>query len=115
MTMAPDEAEALHQQMAEAASEDPRLAGLWRDVLRLGVEYAHLRTRWALLSRDERAALDPARSAAHDAFIDSVNNLARNCHAQGRDAAWREALGSERKRLGDFACHLALLLGLAAR
>ena len=115
MTMALDEAEDLHQQMAEVVSEDPRLAGLWRELLRLGVEYAHLRARWTLLPREERAGLDRTRTAAHDAFIDALNILARNCHAQGRDVTWREALGSERKHLGDFACHLALLLGLAAR
>ena len=33
----------------------------------------------------------------------------------GKEAKWREELGYQRKRIGDFACYVSLIYGVFAR
>ncbi len=89
--------------------------GLLQDLIEAAVRYARLRVDWALRDREGRAALDPTRSAAHNALIDSCNILSRAMLRAGEDATWREALGNDRKVIGDMACHLHCVLGVGAR
>ncbi len=79
------------------------------------VRYARLRVDWVRADADERARLEDARTRAHNALIDACNILARGMRNAGEDAAWRDTLGNDRKRIGDFACHLHCQLGLNAR
>lgn len=88
---------------------------LLQDLIEAAVRYARLRVDWALRDREGRAALDPTRTAAHNALIDSCNILGRAMVRAGEDASWREALGDDRKVIGDMACHLHCVLGVAAR
>ena len=56
---------------------------------------------------------DLSRSMAHDAFIMSTNIVARTQGSIG--AEWRDRLSDDRKRIGDFACYIALFEGMQAR
>ena len=84
-------------------------------LLRAAVKYAHYRAEWALVSIDERKEMDAARTRAHNALIDACNILSRNMAKEGEDITWREKLGTDRKVIGDFACHLHCILGVKAR
>jgi len=95
--------------------EATKIPSLSRDVLRYAVRYSRLRVDWLFADGDRRREIDAARSAAHTAFIDACNILARNMAQSGEDASWRVDLGQDRKSLGDFACLVHTLLGLRAR
>ncbi len=51
----------------------------------------------------------------HNAFIDSVNILARVLNSDGIETPWREQLGNQRKRIGDFACFVSYIVGINNR
>jgi len=88
---------------------------LHRDMLLCAVRYARLRTDWRLADPDERRTLDPTRTAAHNAFIDTVNILTRAMHKAGENTDWREEVGTDRQEIGDWACHVHAHLGIQAR
>ena len=92
---------------------DGDLMELYDDMIARAVRYAHIRSGWNALTREQRAEKDSARTSAHDAFIVALNIVAR---IQG-DAGnrWRERLTEDRKRIGDFACYLALFEAIRAR
>lgn len=92
---------------------DDDIAGLYHDMISRAVRYASIRAGWNALSREQKAAQDPSRTMAHDAFIMSVNIVARTEGDVG--AEWRKRLSDDRKRVGDFACYLALFQGIEAR
>lgn len=93
------------------AEDDP----LYRDFLQLALRYARARTDWRMSAPDERHRQDEARSRTHNALIDAVNTLSRQMARSGADNRWRERMGSDRREIGDFACHLHCLLGIEAR
>ena len=90
-------------------------ARLLREVELTAVRYARLRADWRLTSREGRREMDSARRHAHDAFIESCDILSRAMLKNGESTEWRRQLGDDRPILGDFACYLHCLLGLAAR
>lgn len=92
---------------------DEDIVGLYHDMISRAARYAGIRAGWNALSREQKAAQDPSRTMAHDAFIMSVNIVARTEGSIG--AEWRERLSDDRKRVGDFACYLALFQGIEAR
>ena len=67
------------------------------------------------MSIEEKIEEDCARTGIHDGFITSVNMLARMAEKEGIDASWREELGEERKRIGDFACFVTYITGISNR
>jgi len=91
------------------------LSSLRQGVLTAAIRYAHLRATWLLADPQQRAEMDAARTAAHNAFIDSVNILSRSQAKSGEDNTWRAALTDDRKTIGDFACHVHTFLSLRAR
>lgn len=95
----------------DASSFDTLSKGLYTAATR----YAQLRAEWKQHSVDERIERDPARTVAHDTFIDACNIMSRNMAKAGESTEWRLQLGNDRKTIGDFACYLACLLGLEAR
>ncbi len=95
--------------------ESTRAADLKTSVIRCAINYARVRTDWGLATPEERRAMENRRRSAHDAFIDACNILSRNMAKQGEDISWRELLGRDRKTIGDFACYVHCLVGLAAR
>ena len=92
---------------------DEDIVGLYNDMISRAVRYANIRAGWNALSREQKAAQDPSRTMAHDAFIMSVNIVARSEGDVGTE--WRKRLSDDRKRIGDFACYIALFQGIEAR
>lgn len=103
-------------QMIIAEVERSRVPeALRRQWLEAAVRYAELRVAWWLAAPADRSALDPSRTAAHDAFIDACNILSRAMASAGESNAWRRAIGAAREDIGDLACLLHGVLGLRAR
>jgi hypothetical protein len=84
-------------------------------LFRAAVDYARIRAQWQLSSLEERVAMNAGRTASHDAFIEACDVMGRSMGNENEDASWRNELGYDRKEIGDFACYINLILGLAAR
>ncbi len=110
-----EEAERTFTDIVQAITGDDDLLRLHRDLLLLVVRYARARTDWRLADRETRLGMDGARTAAHNALIDTCNILSRACAKAGRPIEWRRKLGDDRKEIGDFACHVHALLGVQTR
>jgi hypothetical protein len=82
---------------------------------RSAIRYTNMRVEWLFMTSAERLEVDRQRTAAHNAFIDSVNILSRAMGQVGQDNSWRQVLGENRRDLGDFACYLVAHLGILAR
>ena len=88
------------------------------EYLAAAAKYAGIRAGWNLLSREEKADTDANRTACHNKVIFHLNILSRYLASKGKDIFWRDELGDEnenRKKMGDFACYVALMEGLDAR
>jgi hypothetical protein len=105
----------IYQKLNAATKGDEDAEILYRDLVKLAVDYARRRTNWQLMDIEARIQMDEARTIAHDAFIGSCNSLSRYLERVGRDTSWRDMLTDERKEIGDFACYLHALLGVEAR
>ena len=92
---------------------DADMVGLYQDMVARAIRYAHIRAGWAALTREQKRDQDAGRTSAHDAFIASLNIIARTEGEVG--AAWKERLADDRKRNGDFACYIALFEGIGSR
>lgn len=92
---------------------DEDFVGLYQDMVKKAVRYAHIRAEWLMLSREQKREQDSTRTIAHDAFIASVNIISRIEGDVGK--VWRTRLSDDRKRVGDFACYIALFESLQAR
>lgn len=88
---------------------------LYKDFLDGAFKYASIRSLWLTMSKDEKMERDKERTFKHDSIINRVNILARYLEKMGNDIFWRAELGDSRKRIGDFACYIALFYGLEAR
>lgn len=106
---------AAHARTCYEIINETSLESLKLALYRHAVEYAKFRSQWRFLTIDQRREIDPTRTIAHNAFIDSANILSRNMAKQGEDNSWRAALGDDRKIIGDFACYIALYLALESR
>ena len=75
--------------------------------------YADLRAHWKITPKPQRN--NDQRTVKHDNVIASLDQLAECMKEQNLNADWREELGNQRKRIGDFACYVSLIYGLSAR
>ncbi|HIS56014.1 MAG: hypothetical protein ACLU6W_00945 [Lachnospiraceae bacterium] len=108
------EAEEIFQEMqSHTDKSDPDIAGIYDNLYRQAIQYANIRARWPFLSKEEKMETDSRRTSLHDAFITSVNIVSRLQAEAG--ARWRVRLGDDRKRIGDFACFMALFFSIEAR
>lgn len=116
-TLTIEDAMKIYQEMAESIMkctlEDKM--DFWDDCLRKASEYAYARNMWEHMDREEKMEKDPGRSLKHDAFITSINILARIAEKEGIENSWRQELGNERMRIGDFACFVAYIVGTSNR
>lgn len=116
-----EEAAAIHQKMIEEIGEDEKAVDLYEKIKKAGVEYIEIRTKWAVLLKEERKAINDLRTEKHNAVIDSLDALCVYLRSIGKEADWRDDIGYEkdgkyfRKRIGDFGCYIAFLLGLSTR
>lgn len=108
------EAKEIYDEILQYRQEaDEAIDDLYEDLDKKAVRYANIRASWHGYTRAEKLEKDSGRTAAHDAFIAAVNIIGRYQTKSG--AGWWERLGDDRKRIGDFACYLALFLALDAR
>ncbi len=110
-----EEMAALHREIMDEAGLDADSADLYKDVFAAAVKYSQSRAGWPLWDREKRMEEDSLRTTRHNQAIDSFNILARYLKNQGKPAAWRDALGDDRKRIGDFACYLVFIGSMCAR
>lgn len=87
----------------------------WKDFLERAAEYTNIRNRWEFMSHEEKMDADSGRTLAHNGFITSVNVISRIASGDGVDNSWREELGDDRKRIGDFACFVTYITGISNR
>ena len=87
----------------------------WNDCLRRAAEYTRIRNDWELMSREEKMDADSGRTLSHDGFITSLNVLSRIAEREDIDNSWREELGDNRTRIGDFACFISYITGISNR
>ncbi len=99
-------------EQVERSAASPSLRRQW---LEAAVRYAEIRVTWLMADTPGQRAMDPARSAAHNVFIDACNILSRAMGEVGESNRWRAEIGLERKEIGDFACLLHSVLGIRAR
>ena len=106
--------ELYYQIQAETVGQ-PELEELVEQLITASIQYARIRTDWALYDTPTRQANDARRTAAHNAVIEACNLLSHTMRQHGKDTTWRAELGDDRKIIGDFACYIHCLLGLSAR
>lgn len=94
---------------------DPDLTSLWEMMIGRASRYAQIRTSWWQMTPEERREEDEHRTMVHNSVINSFDMIADIERGMGKDAAWREKLGDDRKVLGDFACYIACFWALNAR
>jgi hypothetical protein len=105
----------IFQQLQESPRNDATFSGLREALIASAVSYARAWTDWQLASVERRREIDPRRTASHTALIDACNILSRHMSRHGHDIGWRARLGDDRNAIGDFACYVHCMLGLAAR
>src|SRR4051794_30341713 len=88
---------------------------LRQDLVDVAIRDARARVDWLLADPAKQQEMGHDRTVTHNALIVACDILARNMAKSGEDASWRQVLGDDRKRIGDFACYLHCLLGLKAR
>ena len=110
-------------------SNDEDFEELYWDFIISCLKYAQIRQNLALLTTQEKENADPARTAVHDALISSMRPLFRYMINIADNAADKDQLQKiwqmvslennkgevVRKRIGDFACYLAFIIGLNMR
>ncbi len=92
-----------------------KLTDLKADLVEAAVRYARIRVDWLLADAETQCRIGEDRTPAHNAFIVACDILSRNMTGNGEDGSWRDELGQDRKRIGDFACYLHCLIGISAR
>lgn len=105
-------AKKLYDEMKEKAAEKAQgpFGEFYKLFLKNAVTYANTRASWACMTPEERIENDKARRIQHDALISTLSAICRNL---GMDSM--EAILPDRKAKGDFACYVAMFLGLEQR
>ena len=104
---------ALNESFSACQAEDKM--DFYNDFLRQAADYTLVRCRWEFMDLQEKVEDNRNRTIEHDSFITKVNVLCRLEEAEGIDTSWRERLGENRKRIGDFACFVTYMTGLSNR
>lgn len=112
-----EESMAIYSEMVESISkcqlEDKM--DFWNNFIEKSARYTYIRNQWETMSFEEQGEADSGRTAAHNSTISAINTLARIAQNEGVDNSWREKLGDDRKRIGDFACFVSYITGISNR
>lgn len=115
MTMPAEEAEILHSMIIKSINQDEDALELYDDLINLSSDYVTIRSNWTTHDRKWKQDNDKRRTAIHDVLISQFDILARYLKSQGKDTSWRDEIGDNRKRIGDFACYLVYVHSLNGR
>lgn len=88
---------------------------LWSMYLEMALKYTTIRCNWETMTREDMIEADAGRTTTHNTLISRTDMLARNLGKDGTDVSWREKLGSQRTRIGDFACFVVYMTGISNR
>jgi len=93
---------------------NPKYQKPFQKMMECAIVYARIRVDW-YFAEDEQVELDIERTAAHNAFIQTCDQLSLVMKENGDNTGWRFAIGSDRKSIGDFACLIHAIIGIKAR
>ena len=96
-------------------NKDGKALELFQEMQKRATVYAGTRANWVNLSFAERAEADEDRSRKHDLFIKAKGTLAAYMYDRKMNIDWEDRLGTDRKRIGDFACYMTFLIALKER
>ena len=105
----------LHQMIKSEINDDEEAEEIYADLLEKALDYIPYRVRWTYKDREWRNRYDESRTMCHDSLITHFNMLARYLQQQGRSAEWRDKLGDDRRRIGDFAGYLVYAQSIGGR
>ena len=105
----------LHQMIKSEIRDDEEAEEIYADLLEKALDYIPYRVRWTYKDREWRNRYDESRTMCHDSMITHFNMLARYLRQQGRSAEWRDKLGDDRRRIGDFAGYLVYVQSIGGR
>ena len=96
----------------------------YAELVTRAMRYAKMRMDWSTWDKETRQERDYQRTNLHNLFLNSVTQYASYQKRNGGDCHWFEMLGqgiepdevdSKRKRIGDWACYIALFVALNKR
>ena len=99
--------------LQNSPEDDEEFEEFWELALSAMTVYADLRANWKQIRKGQRD--NDGRTRKHDNVIHTLNLLSGMMEQRGLDVSWRKQLGDQRKRIGDFACYIAMLYDLSAR
>ena len=105
----------LHQMIKSEIRDDEEAEEIYADLLEKALDYIPYRVLWTYKDREWRNRYDESRTMCHDSMITHFNMLARYLRQQGRSAEWRDKLGDDRRRIGDFAGYLVYVQSIGGR
>ena len=97
------------------SGKDRELSDLIQLMISRAIKYSEERMNWSQMTKQEQIAADENRSRIHDLFIISVTKLSEYMYKNKYGNRWEDLLGSDRKRIGDFACYLAYTAAINER
>ncbi len=123
--LTPEEAEMIYQGYCDSLDlTDEYFRDEYQKLVMDAIAYANMRAVWSQMSFEEQMAADDGRTAMHDRFLHDVERHASYLKRNGLDLEWFELLGQgirpelvslKRKRIGDWACYIALFHALGSR
>lgn len=66
----------LHEEMLSETCSDETAMEIYTEICEKAAGYSEFRSKWLLMSKEEKADVDPSRSACHNSLIICVNKLA---------------------------------------
>ena len=90
-------------------------ADIVHELVRSSCYYTEVRMSWEFKTNAEKVADDPNRTLAHNAVIRNVDIVARMINNAGIETPWRDKLGNDRKRIGDFGCFIGWITAINNR
>lgn len=113
-----EEMQHIYDAMTAEIGTDVDALELYDELLRMAVKYAGIRAKWNILSKQEKLDQDEGRkrTMCHDSLLVKFEKLYRfQKTVLKKESSWREMLGEDRKRVGDFACFIVFINSLNAR
>ena len=102
-----------HQKILDGMKKgDAELEQYWLDFVKNAIEYTQIRSKWYLISREERQATDESRTNKHNRVIMALKLVVRYLASEGADSSWFDEIESDRKKIGDFAIILLIFMPL---
>ena len=90
-----EESMKLHGELLSEIGSDETAVEIYTEICEKAARYSGLRSKWLIMSKEEKADADPSRTFCHDSLIICINKLTRYLRMNEKTAAWRDELGNE--------------------